>query len=271
MIELRELQLYQLEILKELARVCDENDIVYYIAYGTLLGAVRHQGFIPWDDDIDVCMDYENYVKFEQIAPKALKERYYFSNRRTNPKNYTYWSRIGVKNSTSIDKSLSKIHADWGICIDIFPIFDVPEDENQRAEFASDVKEFMKYSTKYLHMYTIKGAKGILKLKKMVHWIMPDWMNLKKFYSLEEKLGQVKSEKHCAIIDGGTYILQDKKNFARVTKLTFEGVELSAPAGYHEILTADYGDYMVPQKYVMHSADENVVIKLDEPYQNYWT
>ena len=188
MIELRELQLYQLEILKELARVCDENDIVYYIAYGTLLGAVRHQGFIPWDDDIDVCMDYENYVKFEQIAPKALNERYYYSNRRSNPQNYIHWSRIGVKNSTSINKSLSMVHADWGVCINIFPMFDVPDDENKRAEFTNDVKKYVKYSTKYLHMYTLKEEKGMQKLKKM-----------------------------------------------------------------------------------MHSEDENVMIKFDEPYQNYWT
>ena len=66
---LRKVQLTQLEIAKEIRRVCEENDIPYFLTCGTLLGAVRHQGFIPWDDDMDVGMLRENYEKFCRIAP----------------------------------------------------------------------------------------------------------------------------------------------------------------------------------------------------------
>lgn len=67
---LRKVQLTQLEIAKEIRRVCEENDIPYFLTCGTLLGAVRHQGFIPWDDDMDVGMLRENYEKFCRIAPR---------------------------------------------------------------------------------------------------------------------------------------------------------------------------------------------------------
>ena len=73
---LRKVQLTQLEIAKEIRRVCEENDIPYFLTCGTLLGAVRHQGFIPWDDDMDVGMLRENYEKFCRIAPEKLKPEY---------------------------------------------------------------------------------------------------------------------------------------------------------------------------------------------------
>lgn len=69
---LRKVQLEQLEIAKEIRRVCEENDIRYFLAYGTMLGAVRHQGFIPWDDDMDMGMVRSEYEKFCRIAPEKL-------------------------------------------------------------------------------------------------------------------------------------------------------------------------------------------------------
>ena len=82
---LRKVQLTQLEIAKEIRRVCEENDIPYFLTCGTLLGAVRHQGFIPWDDDMDVGMLRENYEKFCRIAPEKLKPEYCWQTWYTDP------------------------------------------------------------------------------------------------------------------------------------------------------------------------------------------
>ena len=90
---LRKVQLTQLEIAKEIRRVCEENDIPYFLTCGTLLGAVRHQGFIPWDDDMDVGMLRENYEKFCRIAPEKLKPEYCWQTWYTDP-NYEWIIKV---------------------------------------------------------------------------------------------------------------------------------------------------------------------------------
>lgn len=75
---LRKAQLRMLNILLEIDRICQKNNIEYWLAEGTLLGAVRNKGFIPWDDDIDICMLREDYNKFIKIAPKELNSEYFF-------------------------------------------------------------------------------------------------------------------------------------------------------------------------------------------------
>ena len=82
---LRRIQLTQLEIGKEIKRVCEENDISYFLAHGTFLGAVRHQGFIPWDDDMDMGMLRPDYEKFCRIAPEKLKPEFFFQNWYSEP------------------------------------------------------------------------------------------------------------------------------------------------------------------------------------------
>ncbi|MBQ3939443.1 MAG: LicD family protein, partial [Clostridia bacterium] len=75
----------QLRLLKEFDRVCRENGLQYFAVHGTLLGAVRHEGFIPWDDDIDVAMPREDYDRFAALAPKALKTGFFFQTPENDP------------------------------------------------------------------------------------------------------------------------------------------------------------------------------------------
>jgi len=83
----KDLQLKMLEIIKYMDKLCKKHDIEYYLIYGSALGAVRHKGFIPWDDDMDVGMTYENYKKFIDVCEKELDTSKYFLQRPDNEKN----------------------------------------------------------------------------------------------------------------------------------------------------------------------------------------
>ena len=77
----RKLQLKILEIVKVIDKICIDNNIEYYLIYGSVLGAVRHKGFIPWDDDFDIGMTYENYIKFQEVCDEQLDTKKYFLQR----------------------------------------------------------------------------------------------------------------------------------------------------------------------------------------------
>lgn len=97
--ELKELQKVLLDILKEVKRVCDENNIDYFIIAGTALGAVRHKGFIPWDDDIDIGMTRDNYEKFIKIANTKLSEEFFLQTMETEEETPFYFAKVR-KNKT---------------------------------------------------------------------------------------------------------------------------------------------------------------------------
>lgn len=119
--KLRQLQLLQLKCLIELDRICREHNISYFLGGGTLLGAVRHHGFIPWDDDIDVMMTRENFDRFAQIAPKAAGEAFFFQNVVTDPCYHSPFAKLRLKDTifmTPFSSRFPDMHNE--IFIDIF-------------------------------------------------------------------------------------------------------------------------------------------------------
>lgn len=120
--KLRQLQLCELEILDEFVRICEKHGLQYYLVGGTLLGAVRHQGFIPWDDDIDMAMPREDYDKFAVIAHEDLAPQYFYQCPETDPYYFLTYAKIR-KNGTEVYEERfkdAKFHK--GVFIDIFPL-----------------------------------------------------------------------------------------------------------------------------------------------------
>ena len=96
------------KVLAEIIRICEKYDITYYADYGTLLGAIRHNGFIPWDDDIDICLKRNDYMKLLQILPKELPKNYNINNCYTNINNDLHWTTIFNYRSVPIPNEIQR-------------------------------------------------------------------------------------------------------------------------------------------------------------------
>ena len=125
---LRKVQLTQLEIAKEIRRVCDENNIRYFLACGTFLGAVRHQGFIPWDDDMDIGMLRSDYEKFCRIAPQKLKPEDCLQTWYTDPNYSLPFGKVLKRNTPYLESKKTRKLKENGFYVDIFPYDYAPED-----------------------------------------------------------------------------------------------------------------------------------------------
>ena len=119
--ELREIQLKELALLKEVKRICKKYRLRYFLCGGTLLGAVRHQGFIPWDDDIDIMMPREDYEQFIRMASEEWQDYYY-----TNSARPDCITHVVDKKTTIIRTNCMKERRE-NLCIDIFPLDGMPK------------------------------------------------------------------------------------------------------------------------------------------------
>lgn len=125
--ELLRLQQTLLEMLRDIDSVCKREGIQYYLVGGTLLGAVRHKGFIPWDDDLDIAMPREDYDRFVANAAQWLGNKYYFQNYISEPKYFIPFSKVRLNGSVFKEKALAKQDIHHGVFLDVFPLDSVSE------------------------------------------------------------------------------------------------------------------------------------------------
>lgn len=138
---LRESQLLQLDVMKMIHEVCVKENITYYLIAGCLLGAVRHGGFIPWDDDIDIGMPRKDYEKFKEVFYNHFSNEDYFLQDWTTDKYYSHsLMRLCIKN-TIVDKTVEKhLKNCKNRYIDIFPLDNAPADLNAQKQQEKDIK-----------------------------------------------------------------------------------------------------------------------------------
>lgn len=147
---LRKLQLTQLEILKIIDAFCRKHEIQYSLYAGSLLGAVRHQGFIPWDDDLDICMKRSEYERFIESWMKDHPERYLLQNKETEPSFTQSFTKIRKDHTTFLQDESERGKYHTGIFVDVFPIDRIPEGKLKQRIFYLDCLLYQLYTREFV-------------------------------------------------------------------------------------------------------------------------
>ena len=244
--DIREIQQMELGIMEYIHEVCHKIGVKYFLAYGSLIGAVRHKGFIPWDDDMDICMLREDYEKLQDYLIANPDERYEVMSYKNNL-NYVYPFMKVQDNHTYLLEEDVRIDSNMGIYVDIFPVDGYENDANFKNKMTKLIKK------RQLSCYTFKGitnTKSVLNsLIRYISVIIFYFTNTNKYVAQIEELAKSRKVSDYEEVDYLIYKDMNKPVWRRewleqVTTGTFEGKEFMIPKNYHEILTSDYGDYM---------------------------
>ncbi len=243
MTDLKNIQAAELEMLKALKAVCDSRHIPYFIAQGTLLGAVRHQGFIPWDDDIDVLVPYRKIPQLTACFQKEFSDKYTITNHHIEKYYPSTWTKIRKNNTTSMPVKYKDLPINWGICIDIFPFYDVSDNKLIRTLevflFKCGRKLLMASMTKFDKEKGF-GTRLTEKLPLSLRRFMANVL-ISVFKCHKEN-----STKYVYLTCKGGKIIERSILYGDIKKLKFEDDEYCIPSDYHTFLTEMYGDYMTP-------------------------
>lgn len=253
----RDLQLCILDMIKDIDKLCKRHNIEYYVAYGSCLGAVRHKGFIPWDDDFDIILKYDQYQKFLDVCKKELDKKKYFVQTPETEPNYTLsFSKIRNIKTTLIEESNKDEDIVNGVYIDVFPLVGYPKNkikrkilEINRAFTLSANRNVI--NNKFLHSIFLIILK-IFGRKKILNYCTKRCVK----YSCDS------CDELISIFDGDgiSISVYDKKVLGKPKIVKFEDISLPIPEDYDTYLKIIFGDYMkIPNK-------EQIELKTHTPY-----
>ena len=248
--EMREFQLAQLELITMVDKLFAELNLTYYIIGGTLLGAVRHGGFIPWDPDIDIAMPREDYEKLRVYFESNENERYFYQHYSTEKNHFLPHALIRIKNSHVIfsKKSRYKCLCD-GIYLDIFPLDNAPLDKKLQEKQMKKIRRISKliylktaniYKTNNAFAFFAKYAVSILLSPLTFNYLNRKRDKIMRKYNGKDSTYLVSMASHYSYWKQ----LMPSEFYGEPTRIQFEGLLLSAPAMTSDYLIRIYGDYM---------------------------
>ena len=252
----------QMEVLQVVADICNKNGIQYFADWGTLLGAVRHKGFIPWDDDIDICLKREEYNRLIKILPEQLPHGFamagmYAKEERLQQVAYVQHLRvIADEEMWNFNDYMKYFHGFpyQGIGVDIFPLDYIPKEN----ELANVQKNIFKKGILILYYWEQLEQEGTLQdyLKeygKLCNTKIEMRKGIKNWlWKLTDAVGSLYHSEEAEYMANYVYWIQmdgyklKKEWYDDVVMLPFENIEIPAPAMYDEALKAMFGDYMIP-------------------------
>lgn len=251
---LRKVQLVQLEMLKEIKRVCEVIHVDYHLDSGTLLGAVRHNGFIPWDDDLDIGMTRKNYVRFLKEAPGVLDKKYFLQSWYSDEHYGLPFAKLRKNDTLYIENNAHNSKAHNGFYVDIFPYDVYPDDVTEQRKMARKL-DFIRRSMLVKNGYKPFASDSLNKrIWKTIIYLPIDLYSAvnsrKKLIETYEKCKTQYNGSHTEFYapagtsDFGRWVIPSDC-FSKYEKHVFEDDEFSVPQNYDVYLTYAYGDYMI--------------------------
>lgn len=238
---LREIQLYKLGMMEDIAAICEKHGLQYILYYGTLLGAIRHEGFIPWDDDVDIAMPWDDYRKLIDILGREYPEKYFAQNIWTDRKFPLLWTQIRVNGTTSMPVEFCAFDIHWGMCIDVFALVAAERDEEKRRKRIKTIafaKSLMakEYAELVGQKTTGRRQRLINRIPRGVRRLLVDAV-LKRAAREPEEGGLVSPLQNPKKVYAYGDILHTEQH-------AFESRMFSIPRGYDNVLKVEYKDYM---------------------------
>lgn len=252
----------ELDLLNLLDQICKKHNLTYYADSGTLLGAVRHHGFIPWDDDMDFVMFREDFEKLCDLASE-FKTPYFLQTEETDTGSLRCHAQLRNSDTTGILKfeQNMKYPFNQGIFIDIFPLDSVPDDRKQRINFMKKLQYFKGKARSY---YDYNHGFDKKRIKSMPSWLKHILMRrfyrilwykygennpyYSKFEDTVIKYDNSKTKYVNDVVLGPVNYVLYREDFSSITYLPFEMIKIPVPKNYNRILQEYYGNWHVMVK-----------------------
>lgn len=248
--ELRRMQLIQVELLEEVDRICQKYHISYSIEGGTLLGAIRHKGFIPWDDDVDIAMVRSEYRKFCKACEKELdKEKYFFQNHDTDPEYRWGYAKLLKNNTSFVRYGQEHMKMKRGVYVEIFPMDGIPENPIEKKIF--NALRVCCRKIMYSEAGKVSSPKAVLRLWYRILNKIP----VDKAFHMLDFLSRKYDERRARYVTCLSfpdcwvkgYHGFKREYYLKTKRILFEGKEVCAPQKDKELLVTLFGpDYMTP-------------------------
>ena len=234
-----EVHAVQLEMLKAVDRLCEKHGIRYWIYCGTLLGAVRHWGFIPWDDDVDLAMFRKDYRRFQEVADE-LPEPFRCCHMGNTREFYLPWTQVINENTTCMDTAVAALNVPHGMSLDIYPLVGAA-----RCRFGILLQRAALFTARCLRAVSYYQARGDRDIIRRILYLVP-YPVRRGISAMILRMAMLDPEKHQKIgtVDAAPFDGKfEKKDWDGTVRLHFEDGMFPAPAKYKLILSYMYGNY----------------------------
>ena len=245
---LKHLQKVQLMILKDFIKICEENDIPYFVNSGTLIGTIRHGGFVPWDDDIDVLMFRKDFEKLNKIMTETPNEKYHLINVLNEPTYHYTWPRFNLKNTIIEEWWAKQVDYTPNIFIDIFILDNLPNNKLKK-----NIYKWRCFTLNQLVSYSIIKFDNKSKIKEIIQRLVYYLLKIlpispmtikKRCIKAYRKYENEECKEYCDFPSMHLMPIYEKKDFFPEKKAKFEDIEVNIPNNYDKVLTRLYGNYM---------------------------